>query len=163
VARCLIIGCGCRGRLLAAALVKSGHPVRGTTRDPGRLRAIEAAGAEAVVGDPDRVSTLMPALDHVSVVILLLGSAEGSRAELEALHGPRLEMLLTKLTDTTMRGIVYEARGRAPAELLERGAGRVRAFARDTRAGYELLESDPDEPVAWAAQSQAAVERILTA
>jgi Trk K+ transport system NAD-binding subunit len=43
LARCLIIGCGCRGRMLARELVKDGHAVRGTTRDRARLAAIEEA------------------------------------------------------------------------------------------------------------------------
>ena len=46
MARVLIVGCGCRGRALAADLRGAGHAVRGTTRDPGRTAAIAAAGAE---------------------------------------------------------------------------------------------------------------------
>ena len=49
MARCLIIGCGCRGQMLARALVERGHAVRGTTRQPERVRDIEAAGAEPAV------------------------------------------------------------------------------------------------------------------
>ena len=77
MARCLIIGCGCRGQMLARALVGQGHAVRGTTRRPERAAEILAAGAEPVVGDPDRLGTLVGALDHVSVAMILLGSARG--------------------------------------------------------------------------------------
>ena len=63
MARVLIVGCGCRGRALAAALVDEGHAVRGTTRARGvGSPAIEAAGAEAVLADPDRLATLLPHL-----------------------------------------------------------------------------------------------------
>ena len=63
------------------------------------------------MGDPDRIGTLIPALQHVSVACVLLGSATGEEDHVAALHGTRLEMLLAKLLDTTARGIVYEARG----------------------------------------------------
>jgi Trk K+ transport system NAD-binding subunit len=66
MARCLIIGCGCRGQSLARELVARGHAVRATTRDPGRVDAVAATGAEPIVGDPDRVGTLAPALEHVT-------------------------------------------------------------------------------------------------
>src|SRR5438270_13404 len=108
VLRCLIVGCGCRGQQLARDLVGGGHAVRGTTRAASRVREIEAAGAEAVLGDPDRVATLAPAFEHIAVACLLLGSADDP-----SVHGPRLEMLLTRLVDTTMRGIVYEVSGSA--------------------------------------------------
>ena len=161
MARCLIIGCGCRGQALAGALAQDGRPVRATTRDPARVPAIEAAGAEAVVADPDRVGTLIQALDQVTVVVLLMGSATGSPAQIEALHGTRLEMLLTKLVDTTVRGVVYEARGTAPDIVLRAGARRVEEFGRTTRARYELLEADPADPERWVAAASAAVERCL--
>ena len=51
MARALIVGCGCRGRELGAALAQRGWLVRGTSREPASLAAIEAAGIEAVVAD----------------------------------------------------------------------------------------------------------------
>ncbi|MDP9135413.1 MAG: hypothetical protein M3N56_11380, partial [Actinomycetota bacterium] len=62
--------------------------MRGTTRDPARGEAIAAAGAEPYVGDPDRIATLMEAIYGVTVVVWLLGSASGERAE--ELHAGRL-------------------------------------------------------------------------
>lgn len=161
--RCLIIGCGCRGLLLTRSLIEAGHLVRGTTRDGARLGEIEAAGAAAVLADPDRVMTLMEALDHVSVTLILLGSARGSTEQLSALHGTRLEMLLTKLVDTTVRGVVYEARGSVPEEVLAGGARRVRAFAERSLAHAALLEADPAQPQQWLAAALEAVERVGTA
>src|ERR687897_2702608 len=75
MARVLIIGCGCRGQALARELRAAGHAVRGTTRDPARFAAIEAAGAEPYLGDPDRIATLMEALAGVSIVCWLMGTA----------------------------------------------------------------------------------------
>ena len=60
MARVLIVGCGCRGRALGAALRATGHAVRGHARVAGAARRLEAAGIEAVVADPDRLGTLCP-------------------------------------------------------------------------------------------------------
>jgi hypothetical protein len=161
--RCLIIGCGCRGRLLAKALADQGHAVRGTTRDQARLPEIEAAGAEAVLGDPDRVATLVGALDHVTVACILLGSASGSPDQLRALHSTRLEMLLAKLTDTTVRGVVYEARGGLDSDLLAAGARRVQSFGRRSLAPTRLLGADPAQPQEWLTEAVGAIGQVLAA
>jgi uncharacterized protein YbjT (DUF2867 family) len=161
LARCLIIGCGCRGQMLARGLIERGHVVRGTTRDQARVAAIERAGAEAVVADPDVVATLVQAFDHVTVVSILLGSASGSPDQLAALHGSRLEMLLTKLIDTTARGLVYEAAGTVEPEVLAGGVERVLRFGGRSVAEVAVLEADPGDPSAWLEAALAAVERGL--
>jgi nucleoside-diphosphate-sugar epimerase len=158
VARCLIIGCGCRGQALARELVARGHAVRATTRDPVRIAAIEAAGAEALVGDPDRVATVAPAFEHVGVAVILLGSATGSPEALAALHGTRLDMLLLRMLDSTVRGIVYEATGSIDPAILDAGAERVRAFCEGSMIPYALL-GDPG--LEWPAGAADAVERVL--
>lgn len=137
--------------------------MRGTTRDPGRRAEIEAAGAEAYVGDPDRVATLSPALAHVGVACLLLGSAAGTEQQLTALHGTRLEMLLERMLDTTVRGIVYEAVGSVDSEILSGGAGRVRHACERSLIPYVLLTADPADHESWLTASRAAVERALLA
>jgi putative NADH-flavin reductase len=161
VARCLIIACGCRGGALGSALRTRGHAVRATTRDPQRLAVLEQLGFEAVHGDPDRVSTLARALDHVSVAYVLLGSARASAEELAALHSTRLDMLLTKMLDSTVRGVVYEAAGSVPADLLARGAQRLRAFCEDSHVNYVLLHTPPDEHNRWLAEAVDAVDAVL--
>lgn len=158
VARCLIVGCGCRGQALASLLRASGHAVRATTRAPERLAAIADAGAEAVLADPDRLATLLPALDQVSVVVLPLGSAVGPPELVSALHGPRLAALLEKLIDTPVRGVVYEASGTVDGSLLIRGADQVASVCERSRIAYELVFAGPsDLTVATAA----AVARVL--
>src|ERR1700761_3810526 len=161
MARCLIVGCGCRGLELTAALREAGHAVRGTTRDDARRAEIEAAGAEPFVGDPNRVGTLAAALAHVGVACILLGSATGTGEELAALHGTRLEMLLERMLDTTVRGVVYQAAGSVDPALLRAGADRVRYACERSLIPYELLTADPASDSAWVPQAVEAIERAL--
>lgn len=163
MARCLIIGCGCRGRALTAELRRRGSVVRGTTRSPARAREIEAAGAEAVLADPDRLDTIFPALDHVTVAYLLLGSATASPEALAALHGDRLESLLLKMIDTTIRLVIYEAAGSVEPALLATGAGTVRRLCEESRMLYEILDADPGDPDAWVAAACAGAHAALGA
>jgi len=164
LARVLIVGCGCRGRTLGRALVVRGHAVRGTTRSAVTAAGAEweALGIEAFVGDPDRVATLAPALEHVSVACVLLGSATGSPSSLEALHGSRLEMLLTRMIDSTVRGIVYEAAGTVGDLLLAGGAALVRATCHDSLIPYELMGVDPADIDRWLQTALEAVEGVLS-
>ena len=162
MARCLIIGCGCRGLALATELIARGHAVRGTTRDPRRAGELEAAGVEPFVADPDRIATLARAFDHVGVACLLLGSATGSAQQLQALHGTRLEMLLTRMIDTTARGVVYECAGSVDDAVLRAGAARVREACERSLIPYVLLDADPDEHAAWLQAACAAVQRVLS-
>jgi uncharacterized protein YbjT (DUF2867 family) len=161
VARCLIIGCGCRGLELAGVLRGRGHAVRGTTRDPARRAALQAAGVEPFVGDPDRVSTIAPAFAHSGVACVLLGSARGGEEHLRALHGTRLEMLLERMLDTTVRGIVYEATGTVDAAILAAGAERVRRACERSLIPHAVLDHGAGVPGPWAATTADAVERVL--
>ena len=136
--------------------------MRGTTRDPDRAAALEADGIEAVVGDPDRVATIAAALEHVGVVCVLLASATGSPGSLAALHGPRLEMLLSRTLDSTVRGFVYECRGSVDPAVLERGAGVVRSVCEDSRIPYALLDADPGRNDEWLEAAVEAIEQLLS-
>jgi hypothetical protein len=114
-----------------------------------------------VIGDPDVVATLARSLEHVSVACVLLGSAVGAPEQLAALHGTRLEMLLTRMVDTTVRGIVYESSGSVDAGVLEAGAMRVRECCEDSRIPYALLRADPGDVNAWKVAAVAAVNSAL--
>lgn len=138
-----------------------GHAVRGTTRSPDRAPEIKVAGAEPIIADPDRIATVMPALDNVAVVCVLLGSANGEPERLEALHGSRLEMLLARLIDTTVRGVVYEAHGTVSEEVLGGGAERVRRACGYSRTPFELLETPREDGEAWLAPALASVEGLI--
>jgi uncharacterized protein YbjT (DUF2867 family) len=156
MARALIVGCGCRGRLLGKRLLGEGWAVRGTSRHGDGLSAIEAAGVEAARADPDRPATLLDLVGDVAVVHWLLGSARGEDESLAAIHGPRLERFMEKLVDTPVRGFVYERAGSVDAALLELGAGTVRAAGERWRIPFALLEADPAEPAAWVEATLAA-------
>lgn len=114
------------------------------------------------MGDPDRVSTLAPAMAHVSVTCLLLGCAVGTPEQLAELHGTRVEMLLARMLDTTVRAVVYEASGSVDPLVLAAGAERVRVACKRSRIPYRLLEVDPANHAAWLAAATSAVERVLS-
>ena len=137
----------------------AGHEVRGTTRTREHLAEIEAAGAEAVLADPNRLGTLMRELAGVTLICWLMGSAEGETAE--DLHGPRLRTLLERLVDTPVRGVVYEAAGSVPAGLLAAGAAAVREASARWSMPAEVVEAEPRDSEAWLAAMTGAVERLL--
>jgi uncharacterized protein YbjT (DUF2867 family) len=149
VARALIVGCGCRGRELGGALLAEGWLVRGTSRDPGRLTEVEAAGIEPALADPDRIGTILDLIGDVTLVYWLLGSALGEPEKIAAIHGERLERLFEEIVDTPVRGLVYEAAGRVGVDDLARGAEIVRAAADRWRIPVELADSDPDDLGGW--------------
>ena len=163
MARVLIVGCGCRGRALAGALAADGHAVRGTTRQPASRRDIEAAGAEAVIADPDRLATLMPHIEGVSALCWLMGTARGDAEAVAALHGPRLRSLVEALVDTHVRGVVYEAAGEVPAQSLERGAAIVEELSTTFRMPVAVVDEPPERHEVWLATMRTAVERVLAA
>jgi uncharacterized protein YbjT (DUF2867 family) len=145
----LIIGCGCRGRGLGERLLAAGWAVRGTSRSEEGLAAIEAAGIEAALADPDRVGTVLEHVGDVAVVFHLLGSATGEPEALAEIHGPRLERLLEKVVDTPVRGIVYEAVGSVDAAVLEGGAGLVETASQTWRIPAEVVRTEPNDPAEW--------------
>jgi nucleoside-diphosphate-sugar epimerase len=143
LARVLVIGCGCRGRELSRALLADGHAVRGTTRDPARAAELRADGIEPWVGDPDRVATVAFALERVAVVVVLLGSAVGTPEALAALHGTRLEMLLSRVLDSAVRGFVYEGDGTVDRAVLGGGAAIVRSVCVRSRIPFVVVDGEP--------------------
>jgi uncharacterized protein YbjT (DUF2867 family) len=149
VARVLIVPCGCRGRALARELVAAGHAVRGTTRSPEHTAAIAETGAEPYVGDPDRIATLMEALTGVTIVCWLMGTIP-----VPELHEGRLRMLMEKLVDTPVRGVVYEG-------ALPQGEAVARTASETWRIPLEVLDADPGDHAGGPASARAAVDRLL--
>ena len=155
-----MVGSGCRGLALARALVADGHAVRAVTRSEARRGEIEAAGCECWIGDPDRIGTLRYALDNVTVLLWLLGTASGPNVA--ALHGSRFRMMLEKTTDTTVRGVLYEAAGTVAEQTLAAGAAELaRAQALNEIPGA-LLEADPHDPDRWVPAAREAIDHLLT-
>jgi hypothetical protein len=161
MARALIVGCGCRGRALGGSLGELGWAVRGTTRAEARTAAIEAAGVEAAVADPDRPGTVLDLVSDIAVVCWLLGSASGEPGRIAALHGPRLQGLLTRLVETPVRGFVYEAAGRVQRRDLERGAELVQEAAARWRIPVAIVDADPSDHEQWLQAMLGATSRVL--
>jgi hypothetical protein len=161
LARVLIVGCGCRGRLLAAALGEAGHAVRGTTRDPGMLRAIEAGGAEAALADPDRL------------VDAFAGARGGKRAGVADGHSGRRQgggrrpawaaARVDRGQARRLPGARARGGGHSRVGAARRGAAAVRRVGADNRMPVEVVEEDPGDSAVWLGAMTTAIERVLAA
>ena len=162
--RALIVGGGCRGLDLARSLAAEGHAPRVVTRTEAGRAAIELAGGECWIGDPDVVGTLRYALENVTLLFWLLGTASGADAErIAALHGSRLAMMLEKTTDTTVRGVVYEAAGSVGDDVLAAGVNEIERARRRNAIPCEVVRADPrGERAVWLAQTRAAADALLS-
>jgi len=142
-----MVGGGCRGLALARSLVAEGHAVRAVTRHESRRAELEAAGCECWIGDPDRIGTLRYALENATVLLWLLATVD-----VPELHGSRLEMMLERSVDTTVRGVLYEGH-----------AGRAVVQAAHDRHGIPIafLDADPADSDAWAAAARAGIDALL--
>lgn len=179
MARVLIVGGGCRGRRLAGSLAGTAsaeeeemngandrsrarvhHAVRMVTRTEAGRSAIEAVGAECLIGDPGRLATLHGALDGVTVVCWLLATAHGSPQEVRDLHGSRLAAFLGQTIDTPMRGFVYETSPACPATA--NGERVVVELAARNAIPVAFVRADPGDPDPWLARALAAVEFLLS-
>lgn len=113
MARILVLGAADRAGELAA----SGHVVE---------------TGEGV--DPDRLATLTPRLEGVTVVCWMFGDSGH-----EPLHGDRLAALVEYLVDTPVRGLVYERSDSYP------GGEAIVARARETfRIPSEVVSPGDD-------------------
>ncbi len=119
--------------------------MRGTTRSEEATAGIEAAGIEPALADPLQPGTLLDLVGDVTVVYWLLGSATGAAADIEAIHGPRLERFLERLVETPVRRFVYEAAGSVAPSILARGSAAVETASRTWRIPVEIADAD-----AWA-------------
>ena len=133
--------------------------MRGTTRRARAVQSIAATGAEGVVADPDALATLVPQLAGVSVVCWLLGSASGPSAA--GLHGARLASLLEHIVDTPVRGLVYQAAGSVPDDLLAAGEGLVTQAGERWQLRVRTVRTDPSRHPVWLAAMTEAVAEVL--
>ena len=144
MARALIVGCGCRGRLLGERLLEQGWAVRGTSRREEGLAPIEAAGIEPALADPVWPGTVLDLVGDVATVVWLLGSASGDAEDVAVIHGERLERVLERLVETPVRKFVYEATGSVDAAVLERGEAAVRTAGERWRIPFESVGREID-------------------
>jgi len=130
--------------MLGQQLLEDGWAVRGTSRRQEGLAAIESAGLEAALADPEQPGTLLELVADVADVYWLLGSAIGVAESLEAIHGPRLERFLERLVETPVRRFVYEAGGSVDPSVLARGRSTVEAASRTWRIPVEIADRPID-------------------
>jgi hypothetical protein len=161
MARVLIVGGGERGRWLAGRLGEQGLASRIVTREEGGRTAIEAVGAQCWIGTPDRLGTLIGALDGVSVACWLLGCASGSPEDVRALHDARWHSFMVKTIDTTIKGVIYEAAGTVSAEVLDGGVRIAVEVAARNEIPLQLLRADPAERERWRVEALGALSAIL--
>lgn len=161
MARLLILGGGARGRWLAEHAVAGGNVARVVTRDRANARAIEAVGAECWIGDPNRLATVVGALDGVAIACWLLGCATGEADDVQALHGALLESFLSEAVDTTMRGFVYETAGTVAAATVAIGTATVRRIAETNSIPLRLLDVPAARREEWRAAAGEAVAALL--
>jgi hypothetical protein len=150
VARALIVGCGCRGRLVGKRLLAEGWQVRGTSRYENGLVAVGEAGIEPALADPARPETVLELVGDVTVVLWLLASATGERQALSAIHGSRLERVMERLIETPVRGFVYEMKGSVDPILLAHGREVMEATGDTWRVPISMVFVDPSDPHDWA-------------
>jgi uncharacterized protein YbjT (DUF2867 family) len=143
-------------------LLAEGWAVRGTSRREEGLAAIEAAGLEAALADPDQPATLLELVGDVTVVHWLLGSATGEPEALAAIHGSRLERFVEKLVDTPVRGFVYQGAGSVEPSLLAAGEAILGLAATTWRIPVEVVDSDPAEPIPWLEAMLKATSRVVS-
>jgi hypothetical protein len=161
VARALIVGCGCRGRLVGKRLLAKGWQVRGTSRYEDGLAAIEEAGIEPAIADPAQPDTVLALVGDVSVVLWVLASAEGDRQAVAAIHGHRLERFMERLIETPVRGFVYEMKGTVDPILLEHGREVIEATGDTWRVPISMVFVDPGDPHDWAGIMEGAATNLL--
>ena len=159
--RVLLVGGGCRGLALTRELVAEGHAVRVVTRTEAGRAAIEAAGAECWIGDPDVVGTLRYALDNVTILVWALGTATGAPDAVRALHGSRLEMMLSKVIDTTVRGVVYERVGTIAPQAFATGVAELARMGRLNEIPYAIVDAEPTDRRRWTAAVRHAIGDVI--
>ncbi len=162
MARALIVGCGCRGRDLGQQLLAEGWTVRGTSRREEGLAAIAAAGIEPALADPVRPGTILDLVGDITVVVWMLGSAEGSAEELAAIHGPRLDRTVERLVETPVRGFVYEAGGSVDPVLLARGHEALEAASEKWQFPLSTILVDPNDHSTWSNPFEIWLEAITS-
>ena len=112
-----------------------------------------------MLADPDRLGTLVRALDGVTVVCWLMGSAPDS----PGVNGDRLRTFMEHLVDTPVRGLVYEAAGTVDPGVLEQGAQIVREASETWRIRAEVVSADPAAHEPWLEAMKGAVGRTMSA
>lgn len=184
MARVLIVGDSERRLTLAAALLDAGHAVRvvatqmawpraraampNEAQQPSRLDPSRAPqrgsgdGIEWFAGDPERLGTLRAAFEQVAVACWLFGDHACNDHPGTALHGTLLEGFIRQITDSSVRGLVYEVPADAAVPGGERaGAALAGAMTARNSIPLALIVAAPADEADWLAQGIGAVATVL--
>jgi hypothetical protein len=71
-------------------------------------------------------------------------------------------MMLDKVTDTTVRAVLYEAAGTVDPAALEAGAAELALAQTLNEVPGAVLEADPRDVEAWVAGARDAIDHLLT-
>jgi hypothetical protein len=149
--RAFVVGGGERALALTRSLTAEGHAVRLVVDGEDEARAAREAGAEPWPGTPDRIGTLRMGLDNVTILLWMQADSDPDHP---ALHGSRLEMMLDKTTDTTVRGVVYETG--SPHE--EAGLHEMAEARRKNEIHFRTVDLAAAD---WPAACRAAIDELL--
>ena len=125
--------------------------MRGTSRREEGLAAIEAAGIEPALADPDRPGTVLELVGDVAVVVWLLGSAAGRAGGRSTRStAPRLERAAGKAGRHPGAGLRLRGARAASTPVLLRAGREARPRRRRAPGGSRsrVVEADPADPLA---------------
>jgi hypothetical protein len=113
------------------------------------------------VGDAQRLGTLRAALEQVSIACWLFGSAVDSDVDTRALHGTLLETFIRQITDSSVRGLVYETADDAPRDVLDQGRGIVSEMTANSAIPLAVIAASRADEQRWLDEATAAVAALL--
>ncbi len=98
----------------------------------------------------------------MTILVWALATATGDDLEkVHALHGSRLEMMLERTIDTTVRGVLYEAEGSLPNDVLAQGREVIERMCRKNEIPFAFIEADPADATSWAEAADAGLVALL--
>ena len=136
---------GSLGRQIVQELLTRGHPVRALVRDPSQREALEAAGAEVVIGNLTDPASLDRACQGVEVVI---SSASATRREDDTVEN--VDMRGTQnLVDAAHRAgarrfVFVSTSGASPESPVPAFRAKAAAEAHIKASGLEYVILQPD-------------------
>lgn len=164
--RILAVGGGERVIAAAKLFKDRGDAIRVVTRQPSKHQRIASFGGEPVEGDPDRIGTFRGAFDHATLLIIALGNVQSvnglTKEECATnLHTHRLDMLLERAIDTTIRGILYETVGDVEPGLLTEGAALVKKRCEFNKIPFGFIDCSDSSPDEWGRSAVAASDLLF--
>ena len=70
-------------------------------------------------------------------------------------------MMLSKVIDTTVRGVVYEAAGTIAAQAFATGIAELEHMGRLNEIPHAIVDADPTDEGIWVAAARDAIGRLV--